>query len=97
MPRKWKWMARVERIGLMSFGENMPTMRLLTPMAAMALALGVRLQKPRVYELNASGRTPKPIDAELAQKTASKVVIALVTLALPAMFFIAFVGGNLLP
>jgi adenosylcobinamide-phosphate synthase len=60
------------------------------PMAAMALALGVRLQKPGVYELNASGRTPKPIDAELAQKTASKVVIATVLSAQAAILLIAY-------
>jgi adenosylcobinamide-phosphate synthase len=60
------------------------------PMAAMALALGVRLQKPGVYVLNASGRPPKPVDAALAQKKASKVVLAAFLSAQSAIIFIAF-------
>lgn len=60
------------------------------PMAAMALALGVRLQKPKVYVLNPSGRLPEPKDAVLAQKTASKVVIAAFLWAQAAILLIAY-------
>ena len=59
------------------------------PMAAMALALGVRLQKPGVYVLNASGRPPEPKDTVLAKKNASKVVIASVICAQAAIYLIA--------
>ena len=60
------------------------------PMAAMALALGVRLQKPGVYVLNASGRSPEPKDTVFAQKNASKVVVAFVIWAQAAIYLIAF-------
>ena len=60
------------------------------PMAAMALALGVRLQKPGVYVLNPSGRLPEPKDAVLAQKKASKVVVAAFLCAQAAILLIAF-------
>ncbi len=60
------------------------------PMAAMALALGVRLQKPGVYVLNPSGRPPEPKDAVLAQKKASKVVVAACLFAQAAMLLIAY-------
>ena len=60
------------------------------PMAAMALALGVRLQKPGAYVLNASGKPPEPIDAALALKKASKVVLAACLLAQGAIIFVAF-------
>ena len=58
------------------------------PMAAMALALGVALRKPGVYTLNPAGRAPQVSDAALAQKYASKVVLALIPWALIAMFLI---------
>ena len=61
------------------------------PMAAMALALGVRLGKPGVYTLNASGRAPQAGDVPRAQKYASKVVFAQAVLALTAIFLIAVV------
>ena len=60
------------------------------PMAAMALALGVRLQKPGVYVLNASGRLPEPKDTVSAQKKASKVVMVAVLCAQAAIYLIAF-------
>ncbi|MBC7719530.1 MAG: cobalamin biosynthesis protein CobD [Chitinophagaceae bacterium] len=60
------------------------------PMAAMALALGVRLQKPGVYVLNHSGRAPEPKDAVLAQKKALKVVAAACLWAQAAILLIAF-------
>ncbi|MGB4116583.1 MAG: adenosylcobinamide-phosphate synthase CbiB [Polaromonas sp.] len=59
------------------------------PMAAMALALGVRLQKPGVYVLNPSGRPPEPNDAVLARKKASKVVVAACLWAQAALILIA--------
>lgn len=60
------------------------------PMAAMALALGVRLQKPGVYALNPSGRPPEPKDTFLAKKKASKVVIAVCLWAQAAILLIAY-------
>ena len=51
------------------------------PMAAMALALGVRLAKPGVYALNAMAREPAPKDGGQAQALASRVVFALLSLA----------------
>ena len=59
------------------------------PMAAMALALGVRLQKPGVYVLNASGRPPEPKDAVLARKKALKVVVVACLWAQAAILLIA--------
>ena len=59
------------------------------PMAAMALALGVSLQKPGVYVLNSAGRTPQPQDTPRAIAYASKVLLALVVIAQVAIFFIA--------
>ena len=60
------------------------------PMAAMALALGVRLQKPGAYVLNATGRSPEPPDIALAQKIALKVLIASVMCAQVAILLIAY-------
>lgn len=40
------------------------------PMGAMALALGIRLGKPRTYVLNPSGRVPGPGDVERALRLA---------------------------
>ena len=59
------------------------------PMAAMALALGVRLQKPGVYVLNAFGRPPQTKDTVSAQKKASKVVVAACLCSLLAILSIA--------
>jgi adenosylcobinamide-phosphate synthase len=60
------------------------------PMAAMALALHLRLQKPGVYVLNPSGRPPGSKDTLLAQKKALKVVVAAFLWAQAAILFIAF-------
>ena len=60
------------------------------PMAAMALALGVRLQKRGMYALNPSGRPPKPPDTALAQKIALKVLLALILWAQAAIVLIAY-------
>lgn len=51
------------------------------PMAAMALALGVRLAKPGVYTLNRRGRKPGPLDTQRAAKLGSLVVLVLAPLA----------------
>ena len=59
------------------------------PMAAMALALGIRLRKPGVYTLNPDGRPPEAPDMLKAQKYASKVVVAQTLCALAAMIFVA--------
>jgi adenosylcobinamide-phosphate synthase len=52
------------------------------PMAAMALALGVRLRKPGVYTLNDGGRAPEPADTARALRRAGRGVVALAALAL---------------
>ena len=60
------------------------------PMAAMALALGVALRKPGVYTLNPAGRAPQAQDTALAQKYASKALLALIPWALVAMLLIVW-------
>ena len=59
------------------------------PMAAMALALDVRLSKPGSYCLHADGQAPTAADAQRAQALVSKVALALALLALAALFLIA--------
>ena len=59
------------------------------PMAAMALSLGVRLQKPGVYALNAGGHAPDGSDTSRALSLASKVALALVVTAGATLIFIA--------
>ncbi len=60
------------------------------PMAAMALALGVRLGKPGAYVLHAPGRTPEAQDIQCAVDLASKTVTALYSLAWIAIISIVF-------
>ena len=50
------------------------------PMAAMALALDVRLAKPGVYTLHGEGRSAEPHDTQRAVRLGSQVVWALVPL-----------------
>ena len=50
------------------------------PMAAMALALNVRLAKPGVYALNAAARSPGPLDTRRAARHGDNVVLMLVPL-----------------
>jgi adenosylcobinamide-phosphate synthase len=64
------------------------------PMAAMALALDIRLGKPGVYVLNEGSRRPEPADTAAAQFYASKVLAALVLIAPVAIVLIA-VGAAL--
>lgn len=52
------------------------------PMAAMALALDVRLSKPGVYELHGAGRRPQAADTTQALELAGRVVQALAVAAL---------------
>ena len=59
------------------------------PMAAMALSLGVCLQKPRVYALNSTGRAPESAHTHQALSLASKVVLALVFASGVTLIFIA--------
>ena len=89
-------------LALVSGGMRLKTLRMEAhktpspnsgwPMAAMALALGVRLQKPGVYALNPSGRPPAAQDAGLAQKKASKVVVAACLWAQAAILSIAYLN-----
>lgn len=48
------------------------------PMAAMALALGVRLAKPGVYALHSKGGRAGPLDTRRAARLGSQVVLAMV-------------------
>lgn len=52
------------------------------PMAAMALALDVRLGKPGVYELHGAGRSPQAADTAQALRLAGRVVVLLTVAAL---------------
>ncbi len=63
------------------------------PMAAMALALGVRLAKPGVYVLNASGRDPGPLDTRRAAKLGALLVLSLVPVAVGAQLLIVIVAA----
>ena len=63
------------------------------PMAAMALALGVRLAKPGVYTLHPGGHAPGPLHTQRAAAYGQKVVLALIPSALAALVLIAMVGG----
>jgi adenosylcobinamide-phosphate synthase len=58
------------------------------PMAAMALALNIRLGKPGVYTLNAAGLAPRTPDIEKAISHASNTLVALVIIALAVVGFI---------
>ena len=62
------------------------------PMAAMALALDVRLGKPGGYVLHAEGRSACSQDTVCAVSYASKSLLALVFVALAALGLIAVVG-----
>ena len=62
------------------------------PMAAMALGLGVCLQKPGVYALNATGHAPRNSDTVRAVAYASKALASGVIIAQIATIFIA-IGG----
>jgi adenosylcobinamide-phosphate synthase len=59
------------------------------PMAAMALALGIRLGKPGVYVLNPAGRVPEQMDIDAAIVYAQKTVIAFLFIAIAAIVLIA--------
>ena len=63
------------------------------PMGAMALALGVRLSKPGVYQLNAQGAAPETADLQRAINLASKVIKIQVGCALAAMVLVALWRG----
>lgn len=88
-------------LGLGAGGFNLKTLRREArktpspnsgwPMTAMALALGVRLRKSDVYVLHEAGRSPQAQDVALAQKYASKVVVAQVLCAQAAIMLIAIV------
>ena len=60
------------------------------PMAAMAIAIGIRLGKPGIYTLNASGRAPDAADTLQTIKKASNVLLVLIFIAFLAMVIIAF-------
>jgi len=61
------------------------------PMAAMAIALGVRLGKPGVYVLNEAGPAPLAADTRRALVLAQRALIAMALLAVPCL--LAVHGG----
>ena len=61
------------------------------PMAAMALALGVRLAKPGVYVLNADARDPGPLDTHRAAKLGTLLALALIPVGVGAHMLITIV------
>jgi adenosylcobinamide-phosphate synthase len=63
------------------------------PMAAMSMALGVRLAKPGVYVLNSKGRKAGPLDTRRAEKLVSSVVMVLVPLAAVVHFLVVVAAG----
>jgi adenosylcobinamide-phosphate synthase len=63
------------------------------PMAAMAMALGVRLAKPGVYVLNSRGRNAGPLDTWRAEKLVSMVVMALVPLTAAVHVLVVLVAA----
>ncbi|EYC51537.1 cobalamin biosynthesis protein CobD [Hylemonella gracilis str. Niagara R] len=63
------------------------------PMAAMALALDVRLSKPGVYALHAEGRAPQPADTALAVRLGTRALLLGGVLASLALFSIALCMG----
>lgn len=60
------------------------------PMAAMALALDVRLAKPGIYSLHPKGRSPTLADTEQALRLGARVVGALAVSACFTALFIAW-------
>lgn len=64
------------------------------PMGAMALALGVHLSKPGVYQLNPQGMAPGAPHLQQAVNLASKVIVAQVVCVLVAIFSIALWMGT---
>ncbi|MFN3438019.1 MAG: adenosylcobinamide-phosphate synthase CbiB [Acidovorax sp.] len=62
------------------------------PMAAMALALGVRLAKPGVYTLHSNGRRAGPLDTRRAARLGTQVVLAMVPMvvAIQLLVLVAF-------
>ena len=92
--------ARITGVLLMAVSRGVPWKTLRTeaartpspnsgwPMAAMALALGVCLQKPGVYDLNALGRPVQAPDVPQAIIYASKALLAGLSIALVAIYFL---------
>ena len=58
------------------------------PMAAMALALDVRLGKPGVYVLHEAGRAPQAADSARAVQLGERVVLLLALLLTVALLFV---------
>ncbi len=87
----FKWVSQgVDLKSLGAEARKTPSPNSGWPMAAMALALGVRLQKQGVYVLNPSGRLPQAEDVVLAQKYASKAVLCAVIWVQAAILLIAY-------
>ena len=78
-------MRRWQAQGLRREARRTPSPNSGWPMAAMALALGVRLGKPGVYVLNAKGREPWSSDTRRAALLGTRVVAVLAAAAALAL------------
>jgi len=59
----------------------------------MALALGVRLTKPGVYQLHAQGHPPTAYDARRARRLVARVALVIMAAAGLAIFLISIEGA----
>lgn len=84
-PRGLGWLVR-----LPAEAARTPSPNSGWPMAALALALGLRLGKPGCYVLHAAGRAPAAADTAQALALARNVVLALAVPCLVALLFIAW-------
>ncbi|MES2413738.1 MAG: adenosylcobinamide-phosphate synthase CbiB [Pseudomonadota bacterium] len=75
---------------LLSEARKTPSPNSGWPMAAMAIALGIRLGKPGVYLLNPAAREPVATDSAVAKRYACRAVLAAILLALATISMTAF-------
>ncbi len=62
-------------------------------MAAMALALNVRLEKPGVYALHATGQPPLAAHHPPGRALCARAVAVVVLTAVPLLLAIAYIRG----
>jgi adenosylcobinamide-phosphate synthase len=69
---------RTRWAGLRRAASQTPSPNAGWPMAALALRLGIRLEKPGVYALNPTGRPPEPADTAVALRLVRRRIWATV-------------------
>lgn len=79
---------------LMTEARRTPSPNSGWPMAAMALLLQVRLQKPGVYTLNAKGRTPCARDTGIAIACSARMALVTAVVAPAGIGLIALLGSG---